>query len=78
MYSKITNRNVDPRIIYNEFTRKYENDKEVFDKVISRFDQNGVTLKTREDEIQGGAETGDAQKTVDSMAKRASAKLLSK
>ena len=50
----------------------------MFDKVIARFDKNGVDLKTGEEEINGTSNTDTAKNTVDSMAKRASAKLLKK
>ena len=78
MYKDISGRNIDGRMLYTEFKRKYEANKPAYDKFVANFDENGVTLKTGEDEIEGGADTNDAQKTVDSMAKRASAKLLNK
>ena len=78
MYNDISNRNVDARTLYAEFTRKYDKNKPVFDKVIANFDENGVRLKTREEERADGADTNNAQQTVDRMAKRASAKLLNK
>lgn len=78
MYSQVANRNVDARTLYNEFTRKYDKNKPVFDKVVANFDENGVRLKTRDEERADGADTNDAQKTVDSMAKRASQKMLNK
>lgn len=78
MYNQVTNRQVDARTLYNEFARKYDKNKPVFDKVVANFDENGVRLKTRDEERADGADTNDAQKTVDSMAKRASANLLKK
>lgn len=78
MYSHVANRQIDGNTLYNEFKRKYEANKPVFDKVVANFDENGVRLKTRGEEQAGGADTNDAQKTVDSMAKRASTKLLKK
>lgn len=78
MYSQISNRNVDSRTIYNEFKRKYDTNQLVFDKVVANFDENGVRLKTQDDERADGSDTNDAQKTVDSMAKRASQKMLNK
>lgn len=78
MYSQVANRQIDARTLYNEFARKYDANKAVFDKVVANFDENGVRLKTRDEESADGADTNDAQKTVDSMAKRASSKLLKK
>lgn len=78
MYKDITNRNIDGRTLYAEFTRKYDTNKSMFDKVIANFDENGIRLKTRDEERADGADANDAQKTVDSMAKRASSKLLNK
>jgi hypothetical protein len=78
MYSQVSNRKVDARTLYNEFVRKYDKNKPVFDKVVANFDENGVRLKTRDEERADGADANDAQKTVDSMAKRASANLLKK
>ena len=78
MYNQVSNRNVDARTLYAEFTRKYDKNKAVFDKVVANFDGDGVKLKTGQDELEGGADTNDAQKTVDSMAKKAAKNLLKK
>lgn len=78
MYRDVTGRNVDGRTLYAEFTRKYDTNKAMFDKVVANFDENGVRLKTHDEERADGADANDSQKTVDSMAKRASQKLLKK
>lgn len=78
MYRAITNRNVDGRSLYAEFERKYNKNKELFDKIIANFDQNGVQLKAGEETQQANADADAAKKTVNSMAKRASTKMLKK
>lgn len=78
MYRDITNRNVDGRTLYAEFERKYNKNKEVFDRVVANFDQNGVQLKASEEEETANADADAAKKVVNSMAKRASTKLLKK
>lgn len=78
LYKDITGRNVDGRILYTEFKRKYEPNKPAYDKFVSNFDENGITLNTGEDDLEGGDDTNNAQKTVDRTAKRASQKLLKK
>jgi hypothetical protein len=78
MYKDVTKRNIDGRNLYREFIRKYDANKPLFDKVVANFDENGVRLKTRDEQRADGANANDSQKTVDSMAKRASAKLLNK
>jgi hypothetical protein len=78
MYRDLTGRNIDGQNLYAEFERKYNKNKESFDKIIGNFDQNGVELKAAEEEEVANPEKASAKKKVDSMAKRASTKLLKK
>ncbi len=78
MYRDVSGRNIDGKNLYNEFKRKYEANKPTFDKVVANFDENGVTLKTGEEEVAGGADTNNAQQTVMGMAKKAAKNFLKK
>lgn len=78
MYNDITNRSTDHRTIYSEFKRKYDKNKTAIDKVVANFDQDSVTLKTGDEKKSQKADTDQGKKTIDRMAKRASANLLKK
>ena len=78
MYRDLTGRNIDGRNLYAEFERKYDKNKAAFDKIIANFDKNGVQLKSAEEEEVVNPEKAAAKKKVDSMAKRASTKMLKK
>lgn len=78
VYNNVTNRSVDGRTLYAEFTRKYDKNSSTFDKVVANFDEDGIELKAREEETAGKANSSNPQATVNRMAKRASSKLLKK
>lgn len=78
MYNDVSERNINGRILYSEFVRKYEKNKELFDKVVANFDQHGLRLKTQEEDSAVAADKQRAKNTVDRTAKRASSKLLKK
>jgi hypothetical protein len=59
---------------YDSFKTQYDDPKSGLKAMVDKFDGKGVTLKT--DKATGGAEgdTADGDKTVEKMAKRATAK----